>query len=114
MKLAIFAISKLSNSMQEPDITNVCFWYIPPCLEDLKLPVPGLAEPIVGSERLTKVAPIIKARMVAKGSMMLAYQPLPGGVPNCLRMVTINPWSTKEDMDYVLDEVETLGHDIKV
>ncbi len=73
-----------------------------------------IAGQIEGSERLTKVAPIIKARMVAKGNMLMAYQPLPGGVPNCLRMVIINPRSTKEDMDFVLDEIEALGHDIIV
>lgn len=91
----------------------MCFWYVPPCLDDI--PVPRLSDgKIEGSERLTKVATIIKARMVAKGSMMMAYQPLPGGVPNCLRMVIINPRSTKEDMDFVLDEIEKLGQDIRV
>ncbi len=88
----------------------MCFWYIPPCLDDI--PVPGF--PLKASERLNKVAPIIKARMVAKGNMMMAYQPLPGGVPNCLRMVIINPMSTKEDMDFVLDEIAALGYDITV
>ncbi len=98
---------------QEPDLTNVCFWYVPPCLDDLAVPGPTDFR-IVSSERLNKVAPIIKARMVAKGNMMMAYQPLPGGVPNCLRMVIINPMSTKKDMDFVLDEIEALGHDIAV
>ena len=66
------------------------------------------------SQRLNEVAPIIKARMIAKGNMMMAYQPLPGGVPNCLRMIVINPRSTKNDMDFVLDEIDSLGHDIVV
>lgn len=63
--------------------------------------------------RLGKVAPVIKARMVAKGSMMIGFQPL-AGLPNSIRMTLAAPHATQEDMDFVLDEVERLGHDIEV
>ena len=86
------------------------FWYLPPCLRHLS----PRDRPLEEAERLTKVAPLLKARMVEKGSMMIGYQPLPGGVPNFLRMVTVAPRATKEDMDFLLDEIERLGQNIEV
>ena len=62
---------------------------------------------------LVQVAPIVKARMVAEGTMMMNYQPLQD-LPNFLRMTLTAPRATKEDMDFVLDEVERLGRDIDV
>jgi len=55
----------------------------------------------------------VKARMVEKGSMMMNYQPL-NELPNFLRMTLTAPRATKEDMHFVLDEVERLGKDIEV
>ena len=51
--------------------------------------------------------------MVAEGTMMMNYQPLQD-LPNFLRMTLTAPRATKEDMDFVLDEVERLGRDIDV
>ena len=61
------------------------------------------------ASRLNKVAPLIKARMVEKGSTMVTYQPL-RELPNFFRMTLTTPTSA-EDMDWLLEEIEQLGSD---
>ncbi|XP_020792898.1 acidic amino acid decarboxylase GADL1 [Boleophthalmus pectinirostris] len=88
----------------EPEYTNVCFWYVPPSLRNVP----------VGPEfwnKLHKVAPVIKERMIKKGSLMVGYQPH-GDKANFFRMVIISPQVTSEDMDFVLDEIHCLGQDL--
>ena len=64
--------------------------------------------------RIAKVAPIIKARMIEKGSAMITYQPLPTyQLPNFFRMTLITS-ASEEDMDWLLNEIETLGKDIDI
>lgn len=58
-----------------------------------------------------QVAPIIKERMMKKGSMMLGYQPHQGKV-NFFRQVVISPHVSREDMDFLLDEIEQLAKDL--
>lgn len=58
-----------------------------------------------------QVAPIIKERMMKKGSMMLGYQPHWGKV-NFFRQVVISPQVSREDMDFLLDEIELLAKDL--
>uniref|UniRef100_A0A8D0KY70 Glutamate decarboxylase like 1 n=1 Tax=Strix occidentalis caurina TaxID=311401 RepID=A0A8D0KY70_STROC len=88
----------------EPEYANVCFWYIPPSLRKME----------DGPEfwqKLHQVAPIIKERMMKKGSMMLGYQPHQGKV-NFFRQVVISPHVSREDMDFLLDEIELLAKDL--
>ncbi|XP_064907685.1 acidic amino acid decarboxylase GADL1 isoform X3 [Columba livia] len=88
----------------EPEYANVCFWYIPPSLRQME----------DGPEfwqKLHQVAPIIKERMMKKGSMMLGYQPHQGKV-NFFRQVVISPHVSREDMDFLLDEIELLAKDL--
>lgn len=70
--------------------------------------------PKTDADRLSKVAPLIKAQMVSNGSMMMTYQPLPGGIPNFFRMTLTTPQTTKEDMDFLLDEIDRLGFNMDV
>lgn len=49
--------------------------------------------------------------MMEKGSMLVGYQPL-GDLPNFFRMVIININTEYEDMDFVLEEISTLGEEI--
>ena len=58
-----------------------------------------------------QVAPVIKERMVKKGSMMVGYQPLDGRV-NFFRMVILSPQLNQSDLDFCLDEIERLGNDL--
>lgn len=58
-----------------------------------------------------QVAPAIKERMMKKGSLMLSYQPHRGKV-NFFRQVVISPQVSREDMDFLLDEIDLLGRDM--
>uniref|UniRef100_A0AAQ5YX39 Glutamate decarboxylase like 1 n=1 Tax=Amphiprion ocellaris TaxID=80972 RepID=A0AAQ5YX39_AMPOC len=87
-----------------PEFSNVCFWYIPPSLKNLP-DGPELYE------KLHTVAPVIKERMMKTGSMMVGYQPH-GDKPNFFRMIVISPQVSKQDMDFVLDEIHRLGKDL--
>uniref|UniRef100_A0A8C1WYD0 Cysteine sulfinic acid decarboxylase n=1 Tax=Cyprinus carpio TaxID=7962 RepID=A0A8C1WYD0_CYPCA len=83
---------------------NVCFWFIPPSLR-------GKENSPDYQERLSKVAPVIKERMMKRGTMMVGYQPMDGHV-NFFRMVVVSPQLTTKDMDFFLDEIEKLGKDL--
>ncbi|MEE6466124.1 hypothetical protein FKM82_006847 [Ascaphus truei] len=88
----------------EPEYANICFWYIPPSFRKMEK----------GPEywqKLNQVAPTIKERMMKKGSMMLGYQPHRGKV-NFFRQIVISPQVSREDMDFLLDEIELLGIDL--
>ncbi|XP_068459729.1 glutamate decarboxylase 1 isoform X2 [Clinocottus analis] len=88
----------------KPEHSNVCFWYIPPSLRGL---TPGPDR----DARLHQVAPRIKGRMMAKGSVMIGYQPL-GDKVNFFRCVFSNPATQREDIDFLLDEIPELGNDL--
>ena len=60
---------------------------------------------------IIKVAPIIKQKMVLNGSMMIGYQPL-GDKPNFFRIVLSNYGTEKCDLDFVVNEIHTLGKDL--
>ncbi len=49
--------------------------------------------------------------MMNKGSLMIGYQPL-GDLPNFFRNITSNAGIQKKDIDYLLEELDRLGHDL--
>lgn len=55
-----------------------------------------------------KVGPAVKAEMQRQGKMMIQYQPQ-GDYVNFFRMVTSNPTSTKQDMDYAINLIAESG-----
>ena len=63
-------------------------------------------------ERLAKVGPELKHRMLVEGTLMVGYSKVVGLKPNFLRMVCLNPNNTEADMIYILDEVQRLGDNI--
>lgn len=67
--------------------------------------------PNVMSNIRHQVAPVIKERMMKRGTMMVGYQPMDGHV-NFFRMVVVSPQLTTKDMDFFLDEIEKLGKDL--
>lgn len=87
--------------------TNVTFHYVPERLR-------GKTEDDSWWDELAKVPPKIKERMVMKGSLMIGYQPLPHkNLKNFFRMVIpALPMPTKEDMEFVVDEIDRLGKDL--
>ncbi|XP_070767346.1 acidic amino acid decarboxylase GADL1-like [Enoplosus armatus] len=90
--------------LMEPEYANVCFWYIPPSLRSLP-DGPELWQ------KLHAVAPVVKERMMKKGSMMVGYQ-VHGDKANFFRMIIISPQASRQDMDFVLDEIHNLGKDL--
>ena len=92
--------------LADPELTNVCFWYIPPCLRNM-------TEGPQFWAKLHKVAPIIKERMIKAGSMMITYQPQKDMV-NFFRLVLQNSATDFEDMEFFIKEIERLGEDIVI
>lgn len=90
--------------LEEPECTNVCFWYIPASLR-------GQEENTEWWNKLSKVAPMIKQYMMEQGTMLVSYQP-DGVLVNFFRMVVSNTHATTEDMDFVVHEIERLGVDL--
>ena len=88
----------------EPECTNVCFWYVPPSCSELKRG-PKLLE------KLGKITPVIKARMMDKGSIMVGYQPL-GSKPNFFRAIISNPAITPQDVEFMIEEIVLLSKDL--
>ena len=52
-----------------------------------------------------------QGRMMKAGSMMISYQPL-GDLPNFFRSIISNQAQTEADVDFMLDELDRLGHDL--
>ncbi|XP_041987442.1 cysteine sulfinic acid decarboxylase [Aricia agestis] len=92
--------------LEKPECTNVMFWYVPKCLR-------GCETDPDYNERLHKVAPKIKERMIKEGCMMVTYQPQ-GELVNFFRIVFQNSALDHKDMIYFADEFERLGSEIMV
>ncbi|XP_055360805.1 glutamate decarboxylase 1-like isoform X2 [Betta splendens] len=58
-----------------------------------------------------EVAPKIKAMMMESGTTMVGYQPQ-GDKVNFFRMVISNAAATRSDIDFLVEEIERLGHDL--
>lgn len=85
----------------------VSFWYIPPNMRK--------NGQTIDPEKLSKVAPLIKKRMMETGSLMIGYQPLSSKrLPNFFRLsITCFPERSKQDMDYIIQQIEVLAKDIQ-
>lgn len=90
--------------LEQPECTNICFWYIPPSLQN----APRNNE---YKQSLHKIAPKIKERMMIDGTMMITYQPL-RNIPNFFRLVLQNSALNEDDMLHIIDEFLRLGADL--
>lgn len=90
--------------LENPECTNICFWYIPQSLR-------GKENEPDFEEKLHKVAPKIKERMMKEGTMMVTYQPQKE-LPNFFRIVFQNSGLEKSDMIHLINEFERLGIDL--
>ncbi|XP_056643032.1 cysteine sulfinic acid decarboxylase [Diorhabda sublineata] len=91
--------------LDDPECTNVCFWYIPPSLRNV-----NKSDPLY-KEKLHKVAPKIKEKMMKEGSMMITYQAQKEH-PNFFRIVFQNSGLEKTDMTYFIEQIEKLGENL--
>jgi len=88
----------------QPECVNVIFWYIPKRLRDEK-------RDHWWQNELGKATAVLKGRMMKSGTMMISYQPF-GEYPNFFRSIISNQAITEADVDFMLDELERLGHDL--
>lgn len=88
-----------------PQYTNICFHYVPKFLRQHKKGDEKF------SESISRITAIIKEQMMKNGNLMIGYSPLPSkNLKNFFRMVvTANPKTTNEMMDFVLDQIEEIG-----
>lgn len=93
--------------LTEFQCTNVCFWFIPPSLR-------GKKETPEFWKKMEKVAPVIKKRMVLKGSLLIDYHPLGSkSLVNFFRVpLHCTPPPTTADMDFIVTEIARLGQDL--
>ena len=49
--------------------------------------------------------------MMNSGTLMIVYQPL-GDIPNFFRNIISNSGVQKKDVDFLIDELDRLGHDL--
>ncbi|CAB3379000.1 Hypothetical predicted protein [Cloeon dipterum] len=112
MELSRFLIEELKKRadrfklvLETPNFVNVSFWYLPQSIRNLD---PSTQ---IYRNKLQSVAPKIKEGMMKAGTMMLGYQPLRQW-PNFFRFVTQNSGMTKQDVIFMLDEIERLGDNL--
>jgi len=60
---------------------------------------------------MAAIPPAIKERMTQSGSMLVGYQPV-GDWPNFFRMIVINDELDYKDMEFVVNEIDSLGRDL--
>lgn len=113
LKNQVLAQPEVFSLVAEPMCSNVCFWFMPPSLRKPGAPAKGTPE---WHETVHTAAAKIKERMQAKGSLMIGFQSIPLAdqpkPPNFFRMVVMSDASTYKDMDFLLNEIQTLGADL--
>lgn len=60
---------------------------------------------------LLQLCPIIKGRMMQKGTLMVGYQP-DDRRPNFFRSIISSAAVSEVDVDFMLDEIHRLGDDL--
>lgn len=90
--------------IEEPECTNVSFWYIPQSLR--KMPHSPEKEKILG-----EITPKLKGMMMNTGTLMIGYQPQ-DEIPNFFRNIISNQAVDESDIDFLLDELDRLGQNL--
>uniref|UniRef100_A0A0N5BPD4 Glutamate decarboxylase 1 n=1 Tax=Strongyloides papillosus TaxID=174720 RepID=A0A0N5BPD4_STREA len=89
--------------IDNPEFLNICFWYVPKSLRNL----PKEEK----MEKLRIIAPKIKGKMMERGTTMVGYQP-DDDIPNFFRLIINNPATTKEDLDFLIQEIVDIATDM--
>ncbi|XP_058821927.1 acidic amino acid decarboxylase GADL1 [Topomyia yanbarensis] len=86
--------------------TNVSFWYIPSNMR-----VAECQQDASWWSRIYEITALIKEKMVKRGSVLIGFVPLPNKkIGNFFRMVvTCHPKPTYESMQFVINEIATVG-----
>lgn len=78
--------------------------FILPCLIEC-------TEPLLSLFSLLQIQPILKGRMMTAGTLMIGYQPLDHH-PNFFRNIISSQAVRREDIDFMLEELDRLGYDL--
>ena len=89
---------------EDPELVNLCFWYIPERLRDVD-------HDDAREQELGKVTAELKTRMMYAGNLMISYQPL-DDKPNFFRSIISNQACSEDDIDFMLEELDRLGIDL--
>merc|ERR1719295_217417 len=115
MELTAYQVKKMKEYGEkyyllndEPECTNVCYWYVPERLRPRKFPQAYTRD---WHTELGKVTAQLKGRMMTSGTIMISYQPL-GEFPNFFRSIISNQAIQESDIDFMLSEMDRLGHDL--
>lgn len=92
----------------EPECTNVIFWYVPERLRPRQCPQYETRD---WQLELGTVTAKLKGKMMSEGTLMVSYQPL-GMLPNFFRSIISNQAVGEVDIDFMLEEMERLGKDL--
>lgn len=66
---------------------------------------------VIRADCLLQITPILKGKMMEVGTLMVGYQPL-NEIPNFFRNIISSAAVTKEDVDFLLSELDRLGQDL--
>lgn len=92
----------------EPVGANICFWYTPPFFRK-----GGPGEGKYSDEYKSNTHKLIFETMQREGKLLIQHNPLPEyNLPNYFRLVLKGEKSRMEDMPYLLQEIDRMGHDI--
>lgn len=115
MDLTAYQVKKMKEQpekyyllVNEPECTNVCYWYVPERLRPRQFPQAYTRDWHI---ELGKITAELKGRMMSAGTIMISYQPL-GEYPNFFRSIISNQAIQEADVDFMLDEMDRLGHDL--
>lgn len=115
MDLTAYQVKKMKEQkdkyyllVDEPECTNVCYWYVPERLRPRNFPQAYTRDWHI---ELGKITATLKGRMMTAGTIMISYQPL-GEYPNFFRSIISNQAIQESDVDFILDEMDRLGHDL--
>jgi len=87
-----------------PQSLNICFWYVPKELRSQ----PASPET---DQKLDKVTSLIRRRIQLEGKCLTNFANVPG-LPHFFRHITCNPGASKEDMDFVFNQIKSIGDSI--
>ncbi|XP_014291048.1 glutamate decarboxylase isoform X2 [Halyomorpha halys] len=110
MEMAEYLVERIKQTSDkfylilEPELVNVCFWYIPKRLRNMPHGPQRIQE-------LGKVCPILKGKMMEAGTLMVGYQP-DDKRPNFFRSIYSSAAVNKGDVDFMMSEMDRLGQDL--
>lgn len=104
-------VTKQLMVLQQPECTNVCFWYIPIDLYNETISLDTIR---LHYDRIHRINAGIKEQLLKEWNTMIWIANLPSkSLPYFFRMIFINPEVTVKDLDFVISEIKRIGRAIE-